>query len=281
MDIKYYKRRKKLYENLCIFGGIFAFIGWGFGIHLSIKINTPPLVPIFMIFFSAPGIGIIYYYRYLFSKLNDKFKEEYVTKIAKDIFPIVKVNIHEGVSEKEINEANFLRYTDKYKYEDYFEGEISGIKFKTSDIEIGDKNTLYHIQGRIFIFEFNKNFRDNLITMSFGSPHNKESYSRIKVESNKYNEYFKTYAQNEHEAFYILTPHFIEKILKLETMYPYDISISFLNNKMYLTIKSDKDTFDLEWYEPLDETIYDKYKNELSLIKELIILLKLDVNIFK
>ena len=66
------------------------------------------------------------------------------------------------------------------------------------------------------IFDFNKNFKSNFQVIS--NDFIKRSLPRIKnnkkvkLEDIEFNKMFKIYSEIEHDAFYILTPHFMEKI---------------------------------------------------------------------
>ena len=69
------------------------------------------------------------------------------------------------------------------------------------------------------IFDFNKNFKSNVQVISNdfikrSLPHIKNN-KKVKLEDIEFNKMFKIYSEIEHDAFYILTPHFMEKIKKL------------------------------------------------------------------
>ena len=44
----------------------------------------------------------------------------------------------------------------------------------------------------------------------------KRKYKKVKLESVQFNKKFKTYATSEHNAFYVLTPHFMEALMAFE-----------------------------------------------------------------
>lgn len=66
------------------------------------------------------------------------------------------------------------------------------------------------------IFDFNKNFKSNVQVISNdfikrSLPHIKNN-KKVKLEDIEFYKMFKIYSEIEHDAFYILTPHFMEKI---------------------------------------------------------------------
>jgi hypothetical protein len=101
------------------------------------------------------------------------------------------------------------------------------------------------------------------------------------MESVDFNSELKVYAQNEHEAFYILTPDFMEKLMYFDQKYFDKISFSFKENKLYVAIDSRTDSFDIKAFKTIDGSIFEDYQSELLDIKDLIHTLNLNDTIFK
>ncbi|MFO7811119.1 MAG: DUF3137 domain-containing protein [Candidatus Delongbacteria bacterium] len=85
----------------------------------------------------------------------------------------------------------------------------------------------------------------------------------------------------EHEAFYILTPDFMEKLIYFDRKYMDKISFSFKRNKLFIAIDTRKDYFDLKAFKKVDQTIFNEYQEELKSIQELVKILNLNNTIFK
>ena len=82
------------------------------------------------------------------------------------------------------------------------------------------------------------------------------------MESIDFNSELKAYTDIDHDAFYILTPHFMEKLLFLDKKYNDKINFSFINNKLYISIDTRRDTFDIKLFNMLYKVycIYTQYR---------------------
>ncbi len=112
-------------------------------------------------------------------------------------------------------------------------------------------------------------------------PVRNRKYTKVKLESIQFNKKFKTYATSEHSAFYVLTPHFMEALMKFEQKNKGKIYFSFIDNVLNIGINNYVDTFELKIFKTLDSTVFDSFKRELLVIKDVITELKLNNNIFK
>ena len=116
---------------------------------------------------------------------------------------------------------------DKYHSNDYISAKYKEINFECADVHIeeeyrdsdGDTSYTTIFKGQWFIFDFNKNFKANIqiCEKSFrgtkrGVFFSNEVYEKVKMEDVDFNSMFKIYAENELDAFYILTPNMMEKI---------------------------------------------------------------------
>ena len=110
---------------------------------------------------------------------------------------------------------------DRFNSNDYISGTYKNIKFEQSDICIeekheerdsdGNKKEVWDtiFEGRVMVFDFNKKFKSTMqVSTSYFSatslPSNKQFYN-VKMEDIEFNKLFTIYAENEHDAFYILT----------------------------------------------------------------------------
>ncbi len=101
------------------------------------------------------------------------------------------------------------------------------------------------------------------------------------MESIHFNSELKVYAKNDHEAFYILTPHFMEQLLVLDKKYRDKISFSFIYNKLYIAIDNRVDNFDIKSFTLIDQSFLNSYTREFQDMKGFITKLKLNSHLFK
>ncbi len=231
-------------------------------------------------------------------KFNKEYKNIYVLNFLKQNFENIIYKPEEGISKKEIKKYNTLNLGDKFTSNDYICGTYKNVKFEQSDIHIQEKyeeedkdgnkiitwETIF--EGRYMIFDFNKNFKSNVQVIS--NDFIKRSLPRIKnnkkvkLEDIEFNKMFKIYSEIEHDAFYILTPHFMEKIKKLYKELDAPIKLTFMENKLHVAVNNGEDSFEYNVLNPInEEEIEQDIIKDIKLITDFVNELNLDNNLFK
>lgn len=226
------------------------------------------------------------------------FKNIFVKKALEDNFENITYNPDKGFDEEFIDEIGMLDTADSYHSNDLITGEYKGIKFECSDIHIqeehkstdSDGNTtttwVTIFEGKLMIFEFNKKFKADLqvSSASFGAealPWGKR-FTEVEMEDVEFNKNFCVYAENEHEAFYILTPHFMEKLKEIEEKINAGIMFCFVDNKLHIAIDNNTDSFEYNVYKPIDEKeIEENIIKDIKTITDFADELDLDNDLFK
>jgi len=227
-----------------------------------------------------------------FSKLSKKFKNEVLREVISGFVEDGVFDPDRGLDMNTVYNTEFLKRADRSHTEDYLSGKIDGVEFISSDVKLEERHvehtkngtrTYYvaYFLGRIFEFDFNKSFEGYLQVLEGARPQSKRKFDKVKLESVVFNKKFKTYATNDHTAFYVLTPHLMEALLSFEENNKGKIYFSFIGSKLYLGINNFKDTFELKMFKVLDESSFEEFKKELYVIKEVVTELKLNNNIFK
>jgi hypothetical protein len=281
-----YQISKKQSEKKTIIGGlllilaVFLFISlMEIGMYFAIPIGFTGIV------FLILGLS-------QFQKLNKTFKKEVITDLVSQLVDNGVFIPERGLSKVEVLSTEFLKRPDRFHTEDYLSGEMDGVRFESSDVKLEERHvqhtkngtrTYYetYFLGRIFIFDFNKTFEGYLQVLERGRPYSRRKFEKVKLESIDFNKKFKTYTTNSHSAFYVLTPHFMEALMKFEQKNRGTIQFSFIDSKLYIGINNFKDTFELRMFSKLDESVMNEFKRDLLVIKEVITELKLNNNIFK
>lgn len=227
-----------------------------------------------------------------FQKLSKKFKVEVLTGLIATFVDNGKFDPNNGLSQSEVYASEFLIRADRFHSEDYLSGSIEGVKFVSSDVKLEERHvrqtkngteTYYetYFLGRLFRFEFNKSFEGYLQVLEGARPSRNRKYKKVKLESIQFNKKFKTYATSEHSAFYVLTPHFMEALMKFEQKNKGKIYFSFIDSTLNIGINNFVDTFELRMFKKLDDSTFESFKRDLLVIKDVITELKLNNNIFK
>lgn len=231
-------------------------------------------------------------------KFNKEYKNIYVLNFLKQNFENIIYKPEEGITKKEIKKYNTLNLGDKFTSNDYICGTYKNVKFEQSDIHIQEKyeeedkdgnkiitwETIF--EGRYMIFDFNKNFKSNVQVISNdfikrSLPHIKNN-KKVKLEDIEFNKMFKIYSEIEHDAFYILTPHFMEKIKKLYKELDAPIKLTFMENKLHVAVNNGDDSFEYNVLNPInEEEIEQDIIKDIKLITDFVNELNLDNNLFK
>lgn len=286
-QLQLYQNKKKQSEQKIIIGGILvvlAVLGWFIALaewvlFLSIPAGIVGLVLL--------GIGFS-----KFSTLNNKFKLDVLGSLVHQEIEDGYYSPSEGLHKGQVYESEFIKRADRYYSEDLIRGKIDGVSFTSSDIKLQERHVEHtkngtrthyetYFQGRLFVFEFNKDFNGYVQVLERGRPYSRRKYNKIKLESVQFNKTFKTYTTNDHTAFYVLTPHLMEALMAFEKHNRGNIGFSFIDDKLYIGINNMRDTFELQLFRTIDNRLIDEFKRDLMVVKNVVHELRLNNNIFK
>lgn len=232
------------------------------------------------------------------------FKKVFVLKSLESKFSDLVYNPERGIAYQTIKSTNMMYMGDRYHSEDYISAKYKGIQFEQSDVHIeeehtstdsdGHTTTTYDtiFKGRWMIFDFNKTFkadvqisqkgfRNSKVTTFFGN--REEKFKKVSMESENFNHEFNVYAQNEHDAFYIITPSLMSKIEKLAQMTKGKLLLCFIDNRLHIGIHDNKDSFEPpSVFKKIDEAeMIHEISKDIELITQFVDELNLDNNLFK
>lgn len=278
-------KEKAKYEKHIVIGYFLTGIAFVAYIPLAASYG-PAMFFVVGIFFIGGGLYAGMYHKKI-KALSNAFKQKYVVQEMKKLFPDSEYFYDQGFSETEVVESGLLYNRDRFRSEDLMVGNFEGVGFRCCDVEQKEvrrsgKHTrvVTVFKGRFYEFDFPKPFKYNLQLLQ---PYNFRPFSglkKVKSESINFNSELKIYAQSEHEAFYILTPQMMERLLYMDQKYTDKISFSFKNKRLYIAIDSREDYFDIKAFTPVDQTIFQAYHNELENIIDFIKVLQLDEHLF-
>ena len=169
LEILEQKRKKCPYF---IYGGI---VGAIVSFLLLILCGHMPVLPIFIILCLFSIIVFIILGNVQFKKIEKDFKNIYMKKVVNDILPGSTYKENMGIALNDVYRSGLLKKADRSRSEDLITGCIKGVNFKTSDLQLlerrehvdskGHRTVTYvpYFTGRFFIFDFNKNFKGNIM----------------------------------------------------------------------------------------------------------------------
>jgi hypothetical protein len=234
------------------------------------------------------GIGVLYIALYL-TKLQaaaSEFKDQLMTNVLAEFFTSVSHDKHKGLSLVDVMASELLSKPDRFYSNDLILGEYQGVDFRLSDVTLqrvtsnGKTTTVTtYFRGPVMVFDFHKDTDGKLIVQETMRGELFTKYKRIKLESVAFNKTFHTYSTKDQLAFYILTPHFMERLLRLEDEIGGNFYFSFIDGKMYVALYNNKDLFEVNMFGTINEKIYEQFYYEIKIVKDLIEELRLNPNL--
>lgn len=267
----------------CIILGILLFI-----ISVNGAFFLIFLTPIFIVL----GIVLVLIGNFNFKRIEKEFKDLCMNKIVTEIIPNSNYYEKLGIPLNDIYRYGILEKADRAYTEDLIQGELNGVKFRICDLRLEERrvhhtsngnHTVTYVPyfiGRFFEFDFNKTFKGDII-ISETSIIKPAMMKKINLESEEFNNKFKTYAMDEFSAFYVLTPQLMMALLDLEKANPGAIIIAINSNKMCLALNNNRDTFSLKLKKPIDDHLINEFKHDIQIINQIINEMNLNNKIFK
>lgn len=215
-------------------------------------------------------IGIIFLIEASSIKSNflKNFKKKCVEATLNETYDTVSYNELAHISDSVILESGLFNYPMlSIQGEDLVKGKYKDVDFLCSDIEASrlikridsHGNEIYTpirvFKGRWLSYYSKNNTYPTILIKEAKNEATMETEGLvpIEVESILFNEKFQVYAESAEEAFKILTPKMIEKILSLEGLYRGQLLLSFKGNNLQVGINDSVDYFEVDFSKPINE----------------------------
>ncbi|HEX3166036.1 MAG TPA: DUF3137 domain-containing protein [Chitinophagaceae bacterium] len=226
------------------------------------------------------------------------FKENIVHSIIKYIDPELQYNPAGCVHKNDYkNSGLYLEHTDRYRGDDYVEGRRDKTTFCFSEIHTqkkvtSGKSTHWEtiFKGLFFIGDFNKNFQGRTFIYSENNPQlgffsklfNSFAWNleKVKLESIEFESKFIVYSSDQVEARYILTPSFMERLVKLQDLMGDRTSYSFVDTNVYVAIPISDELFEPSVFSENDYNRLGDYYNTVQIVFDIIDELNLNLRIW-
>ena len=233
-------------------------------------------------------------YRRSWERFRSTYKHAFVPRALESVFTDVVYNPRIGIPYDTIADTKMIYTGTGFHAEDYVCARYKGTFFEQSDVLIQQSNgrsnsTLF--RGRWMIFNFNKSFKADLqiVEKGFGCARHRQFFAdretrlkKVPMESEVFNEAFRVYAQNEHDAFYIITPALMERLLSLAYCCHGKLMLCFSGSRLHVAINDGRDFFEPESvFQPVRKRseIW-KTESQLRAVTQMIDLLSLDNDLF-
>ena len=275
----------------------FSFLGLA---AICFFIATQEQPPVFIVAFICLIPAIIFLIFYYNKRKNyvGRFKDEIVHNIIKFIDPSLHYDPACHVHENDYKRSGlFLEKFDRYKGDDYVEGRRDKTVFCFSELhterEVGsgkDSHWETIFKGLFFIGDFNKNFQGRTYVYSENNPQLgflsklltsfARDLEKVKLESSAFENKFIVYSSDQVEARYILTPSFMERLVKLQDLMGDSTSYSFVDTNVYVAVPISDALFEPSVFSANDYNKLGDYYNTVHIVFDIIDELNLNLRIW-
>ena len=214
------------------------------GFLLIMYTGLPIFVLLIVVGFVFIGINVS-----MKSKLSTKFKNEFIVKLVKEVYPESIYYPNSGIDLEEMLRAGFFKRPDMYNVEDYLSASYDGVPFEMCDFDFkeehvtrdskGNTRVTYvtYAKGRYMIFDFKRDFQQVVkVVENTYLGLNRKGLENVETESLEFNKKFKVFTSDGITAFYVLTPQIQLKILELESKFKGSLFLAYMQGKLFVAI---------------------------------------------
>ena len=282
---------------------LLGYIGYGLLITAGIffiMAQTNQSGTLFMIMFILLLAAIVILIIFYFKKKSyvAGFKENIVQSIIKFIDTGLRYDPCSHIHKKDyLRSGLYLTKPDRYSGDDYVEGTRGKTFFCFSELHTEyqvstGKSTSWHtiFKGLFFIGDFNKHFQGRTYVYSEANPQLgfltkmlssfASNLEKVRLESSTFESRFIVYSSDQVEARYILTPSFMERLVKLQEMMGDGTSYSFVDSNVYVAVPIRDKLFEPSVFYPNNYEKLGDYYNTVHIVFDIIDELNLNLRIW-
>jgi len=287
-DVKLEELRKKALTQFWIRVGVIAI-----GALLMIKIS-----PFLVVFFLLLGAVVSAFIPNAHKRAYiEAVKDSAVRGEFEEAFGEVVVDFSRGFSKDFIAQTGLLTMGNEFGSDDYVSGVCNGVPFSRSDVYVadtssdseGNSSTTVYFEGRWMVFDFPKELSGDLQVFEKKFHYAKkmkgiftrksERRHEISLEDEAFNKRYVVMAQDDHDAFYFLTPHMMEKIDRYCSQSDGRFMLGILGNRLHVAINNSKNLMEPSVFRKNDVAeVRAEVGIEIELIRRTIDEFNLDVN---
>ena len=281
-DLATLRRKKSLYTAGLVIGIVLFFVGMLSG----------------AILLCFPAFAAVAVFGYLSNRISKQIKDMICTPIVQaaleEVFERSEYSSRERLPDYllELEEMQFPFDVDRIEGSDYIHATYQGLNIEMSDIRLVDVRSSGKHTSHVTVFEglwlvcdFGKPIAADLLLRERQTKVFRfadkwfHSDDNIETENEAFNEKFVIRSRDQHGAFYVLTPHMMERILQADAMGAGDTYIRFMKTgKVHIAINSGRDAFEYNASESIEQMKH-RFASEIRYATDLIDILRLSETI--
>ena len=188
---------------------------------------------------------------------------QYKKKIKQDVMPLFvgffdgfKYELGKGLTLDEIEDSGIFPSFDECLADDCFEGVFDGVNIRVMEERLSAYHRTSKGSKKVEVFkgiavelDLKKKFKSKTIVLKdmgvFNRFQSMSKPERVKLEDVRFEKMFEVYSTDQIEARYLLTPAFMERIIKLKDLYKgKSVQFSFWAGKLLIAIPTGQDMFE-------------------------------------
>lgn len=201
-------------------------------------------------------------------KQKAKIKEltgQYIIKgVLAEKIDIIEYSPNQYINEKFVRKCSILPNFNRINGSDYISGNYRGRKFIYCDLLLeletkhsdGDRSVTTMFKGQLMKMELGKDIGGFVRIRERKNPRKSNgffenifgtfnSHNSIETENAAFNNQFEIKTSDDQLAFYILTPQFMESVMRLDELADGYTNIEFRDTSVVLTLNNGKDSFEV------------------------------------
>lgn len=216
------------------------------------KMNKTMLTLIFcVVLLVIPPIGIAvilflaWRVRKLSAQMKDLYKDAFVLEPLQNNFENVHYEPNGGFLKENIEAFGLCRMGNSFWSEDYIRATYQGVVFEVGEVHVrqvdksGDSRcTETYFEGRMMVFSFPNKLVNSVSIFSRKFKHRPLSKreakeTAVELENLQFNDIFDVYSELQQDAFYLITPHFMDRLITLSGRYD-NIAMHVVGNRVFV-----------------------------------------------
>lgn len=269
-------RRKKIIKKVTtntLYSSVFFVLGFYFASLLDEDHDWYAVLAFFSFFtvIALPGYAISIG-KGEFTKIQHAYKNKILVELLLFLYDKVEFLPRQRFSMKVMNNSGILDNKlvsgyDLVEGEDYVKCVLGNTTIQFAEMYVVRSDAIFTkilFQGIFISAKFNKLLNHKTLVLSRKKLTNKrklrlklQSFFNdghiITLENNKFNELFVVYGEDEIETRYVLSSSMMEKLIAYQEKLNKDIAFSFVENRMYAAIYTNKNHFEPSISKPLND----------------------------
>lgn len=221
------------------------------------------------------GLGILLFIGGRLLTLGTKRLVELIVKpLLQEVFGVgMEYNPFAHIPDECINSSGFFDNYEDISGSDFVRGQYRGIPVMFSDVRLTrteydhdsdgnkTKRVVVVFQGYWIVADFDR----ELAAVSLSILEKSKGSNAIQMESEAFNQQFGVYCSDPHSAFYILTPHFMERLIAVDQAANGKSCFKFDGNRLQIAVETRRDLFEAgKWRAPNVKKMKERFQQEIG-----------------